>query len=333
LSLAASLIASWVASLVLVFVWRRLGRGDAAEGAEAVRKLQRQAVPAVGGLAIALSWGVLALSAWRLGGAGWEAARGAVTPQLPGLASADPALSAWAGLSALSLALLVGWVDDERTGGLPPLAKLAGAALCGVLLSLPCWTWMGVGGALGWTATYALASILACSALNTFDNADGAAAGVSALGLGLLGSPLAAGVVGVWLLNLFARRRSPAGESGGGDPVLYLGDSGSHLLGVAALVVPGAWPLLWLPLLDLLRVSLVRVGLGLLPWEGDRRHLAHRLQRLGLAPWAVVAALLGIAAPAVVWPTPQGFCLSLVLFLLAVGATRGVAEEPRRAGD
>ncbi len=326
--LVASFLASLLAGLALVALWRRLGRGDAARGDETRRKRQLLPVPDVGGLAIACGWCVLAATAWQQGGGPWTSVRASFVSDLPGLSSSEATLAAWSAVAALVVALGVGWVDDARAAGLPPLAKLGGAALCGVLLALPTWSRGTVPVALAWTAAYALAAILACSALNTFDNADGAAAGQSALGLGLLGSPLAVAVAAVWLLNLFVRRRPPEGESGRGDPLLYLGDAGSHLLGVAALVVPGAWPLLWLPFLDLVRVSLVRLGLGLLPWEGDRRHLAHRLQRLGCAPWAVVGVLLGVSAPALLWSRPAGFGLSLVLFLIAVGLTRRVAEEP-----
>ena len=327
MSLAASLLVSLAASLALSALWRRLGRGDAATGGEAHRKHQRQAVPAIGGLAIACAWSALFLVARGLGGEEWEAARASLAPTLPVLPVPSGAAAAWCAAGALVLALLVGWVDDERAGGLPPAAKLGGAAACGVLLALPLLGALPPGAALGWTAAYALTAILACSALNTFDNADGAAAGLSTAGLWVAGSPLAAGALGVWLLNLFARRRAAEGDPGAGDPILYLGDAGSHLLGVAALVVPGAWPLLWVPLLDLARVSIVRLRLGQLPWRGDRRHLAHRLQRLGLSPWAVVAALLAVAAPALAWRTSLGFGLSLGLFWLAVWGTRAVAEE------
>ena len=47
----------------------------------------------------------------------------------------------------------------------------------------------------------------------------------------------------------------------------------------------------------------------------------------------VVGLLLGISTPALVWSGPVGLGLSLALFLLAVGCTRGVAEEPAPAAE
>jgi UDP-GlcNAc:undecaprenyl-phosphate GlcNAc-1-phosphate transferase len=74
---------------------------------------------------------------------------------------------------------------------------------------------------------------------------------------------------------------------------VFLGDGGSQglgfLLGCASLEF---WPsspaaalaMHALALADLLQVVVVRAFLGLAPWRGDRRHLAHRLQRWLPAP-------------------------------------------------
>ena len=132
MSLAASFLVSVLAGLALVALWRRLGRGDAPRGDEAHRKRQRLPVPAVGGLAIACGWCALAALAWGQGGASWESVRASFVCDLPGLSSPDPTRVAWSAVAALVVALCVGWVDDERAAGLPPLAKLGGAALCGV---------------------------------------------------------------------------------------------------------------------------------------------------------------------------------------------------------
>jgi hypothetical protein len=82
-------------------------------------------------------------------------------------------------------------------------------------------------------------------------------------------------------------------------PRAYLGDAGSHVIGILWAADPRAWPLLVLPLLDLARLAFLRRSLGQPPWRGDRRHLAHRLAARGLGPVAVVLALLGIALPGV----------------------------------
>lgn len=128
--------------------------------------------------------------------------------------------------------------------------------------------------------------MLACNVWNTFDNADGAAAGLAGTGCALLGLPVGAAVLGFLPWNLFLRRD--------GEPRAYLGDGGSHLLGMTVLVEPAAWPLALLPALDLARVAALRIAAGERPWVGDRRHLAHDLQRRGLRRVAVCVLLVAL---------------------------------------
>ena len=106
-----------------------------------------------------------------------------------------------------------------------------------------------------------------------------------------------------------------------GDPRAYLGDSGSHLLGMMLLLTPAAWPLFLLPLLDLARVAAVRLREGRPIWSADRLHLAHRLQAAGLAPTAVVAVLVGIALPALLVPGWLGALWVAVLFAACLRLT------------
>lgn len=313
---------SWIAaavSLGLAFLgaalWRRLGWGDASVGAERARKLQRSAVPAVGGFAIAGGWATLvALGAPLVDGLplGWAAA-------------------------GLGLALAAGALDDAWPGGLSPLVKLVGQSAAGLLLVLGA----GQHGDLSDLApplAYPLmalgvvAAVAAQNALNTFDNADGAASGVSAAGLLVAGSPLGPAVLVFLLPNLLLRRRpsdsaETASDPQGRDPLAYLGDGGSQLLGLALLSVPGAQPALLLPLLDLGRVAVERVRAGQRPWVGDRRHLAHRLQRAGLGPLAVVAMLVGLALPALLWPGLAGALATAGGVLLTCWGTRAVAAQ------
>jgi UDP-N-acetylmuramyl pentapeptide phosphotransferase/UDP-N-acetylglucosamine-1-phosphate transferase len=112
----------------------------------------------------------------------------------------------------------------------------------------------------------------------------------------------------------------------GHAPRAILGDAGSHVLGVLFLLVPAAWPALALPALDLARLSLVRLRLGSLPWVGDRRHLAHRLQARGLSPVQVALALSALSLPAVLlgW---LGLPLTTLGFVLALR----FAPAPREA--
>jgi UDP-GlcNAc:undecaprenyl-phosphate GlcNAc-1-phosphate transferase len=162
---------------------------------------------------------------------------------------------------------------------------------------------------------------VACNAINTFDNADGAAGGLVAVAL-LARAPLLAAPVLAFLPFNLRSQRSPAGR--GRDAAAYLGDSGSHLLGMLVLLTPAAWPALVLPLADLARLSVVRVREGAAPWVGDRRHLAHRLGAAGLSAPRVVAALLGIAAPTLL----LGWVGAVPTALFFAGALRRTPPPP-----
>ena len=180
---------------------------------------------------------------------------------------------------ALGSAFALGLADDFTPRGLPRALKFAlEAAVCALF------AWEAPGSA---PLAFALAA-LALAAANTFDNADGALTALACAGLALT-VPCAAAILGGFLpWNLWIRARS-------GAPRAYLGDSGSHLIGLLLLADPRSAPILLLPLLDLLRLSWVRWRAGSRPWIGDRRHLAHRLQARGWSPTAVAAFLLAIA--------------------------------------
>ncbi len=129
--------------------------------------------------------------------------------------------------------------------------------------------------------------------------------------------------------NLLLRRTAST-------PLAYLGDGGSHLLGMALLVVPGAWPALGLPLLDLARVALERARAGEAPWRGDRRHLAHRLERRGLGPVPVALILWITAALPLLLPTFLGWPALALAYLFQVALSRpdgrGACDGARRLG-
>jgi len=262
--LLGALIA-WLATWLLAAVAERLGLGDASRGSEAGRKHQTRPVPPVGGLAIGFAW-------YATGGAG--------------LGAGLPAWFATSGSTglALALALAVGVTDDLRARGLSPVAKLVGQLCAGLILAAPTWTALPAAEAAAWSLAGAGGAALACNLWNTFDNADGVATGLAGTGFALLALPAAGSVLGFLPWNLFLRRA--------GEPRAYLGDGGSHLLGMAVLVQPAAWPLALLPAIDLLRVSALRISAGEPPWRGDRRHLAHALQRKGLGTLQVAALLI-----------------------------------------
>ncbi|MEO0650125.1 MAG: hypothetical protein AAFZ65_05560 [Planctomycetota bacterium] len=181
------------------------------------------------------------------------------------------------GALAIAAAVAVGAVDDGLRDGLGPRTKvLLQVALAGLV------AWAAPDAALAF-----IVALVAMNAINTFDNSDGSSASVSALGLAL-GAPAASAVLlGFLPQNLRRGRRAQA----------YLGDSGSHALGVWIALEPTAWPVLLVPLLDLARTVRRRVRVGRKPWEGDRRHLAHDLERAGWRSPGRVAAFVAAAAP------------------------------------
>ncbi len=285
----ASCAATWIARR---FAARAGLADDPAQAPD--RKRQARPVPAVGGIAILVG---LALG------------------------RALPAF-AWIGVG---LAFVVGAIDDRRKGGLSALALLLGQIVVAAGLLAAGWRICGGPPVLA-AASSAFAVVLAINALNTFDNADGAASALGVLGLGV-GSPvLAAPIAGFLPWNLLA--------AGGTRPAAYLGNSGSFVVGALLVLDPVGRYALLLPLLDLLRLSFLRTLRGSRPWIGDRRHLAHRLQAAGLATTVVVLALGAIAVPAVIGANIGGegalygsFATS-ALFVVAVLFTPSVESSP-----
>ena len=297
--IALSAAFTYAVSYLLILLAKKVGWVDGPCAEDSQRKLQAAPVPVVGGAAILL--GLFAL-------------------EVDGRTSLNSALFmghdlvgegalAW---PALVAAFLLGLVDDLRGGGLPPAVKVAGQVGVGLVVAFSIFAMEPV---------YTLACIvvvpLALNAWNTFDNADGAATGVGALALISVASPAAGPVIGFLGCNL--RRR--------GGAIAYLGDSGSHLLGCLVLLHPGAWPLMLLPALDLLRVSFLRISEGRAPWTGDRTHLAHRMQRRGLSPLQVAVCLYLVAALPFFWPGWPGLALGLFGFLFSVWASRPCPES------
>jgi UDP-GlcNAc:undecaprenyl-phosphate GlcNAc-1-phosphate transferase len=304
------------ATPLLAALARRRGWLDRAEGEAAVRKLQARGVPPVGGLAVLLGLAVTT-AALRLSGGHW-----------------DPEIASWvdprAGAAALVLAFLAGAVDDLAPGGVRPRPKLALQALAALPLSVSVWLHRlaEVPGEPGLAALLALAllfgAVLAQNLFNTFDNADGATTSLGILALAWHAPVFAGPLLGFLPWNLNARVR----EGARATPTAYLGDAGSHLLGLLILLVPAAWPALALPLFDLARLCVRRLRVGSKPWIGDRRHLAHRLAHAGLRPLGVCLMLLVVALPGVARPDALGLCLTALFFAAAVALTREPGPLP-----
>jgi len=314
--LAAALSA--LACATLAPIARRVGLDDGPDAAEAgarARKTQREPVALVGGLAIALA--LLAVHGLPLG---------APRPEWWIVDERGAAL-------ALVLALTAGLIDDAAPRGLGPLAKLALQSLAAAPLA---WSALApetqsevFGLQQEWRRALAawLAVLLALNLMNTYDHADGMAGGVAALGLGVAW-PIAAGACAGFLPFNFERGRGTAAPA---RRRAFLGDAGSHLLGMLVLLVPAAWPCLLVPALDLARVVLARVRAGDPPWRGDRRHLGQRLAASGLSPLLAALVALALAAPALLLSGWPGLALGALAYACALAWSARPAVVPRGA--
>jgi UDP-GlcNAc:undecaprenyl-phosphate/decaprenyl-phosphate GlcNAc-1-phosphate transferase len=217
---------------------------------------------------------------------------------------------------ALLGAFALGLADDFAPGGLPRPVKFGLEACLCVLFAFE---------APGPPALACALAAAALAAANTFDNADGALAALGGAALAPIAPCVAALLGGFLPWNLWLR----ADES---RPRAYLGDSGSHLLGLLLASDPRSALLLLLPALDLLRLSWVRLRAGSRPWVGDRRHLAHRLQARGLRPTSVALGLLAIASPALFLPPFFAVVATALLFAAAVVLTPDPCPGPASAG-
>jgi UDP-N-acetylmuramyl pentapeptide phosphotransferase/UDP-N-acetylglucosamine-1-phosphate transferase len=314
---ALGALVSAIAAAVLIRVAPRLRWVD---GGTSERKRGTAPIPLVGGAA-ALA-GVIA---------GWLAVELAGRDQaafVPGrelgqlvASRLRPDATLWP-LGALLAAFAVGTIDDVLTDGLPAGLKLVGQALSGFVLGLPLVVAEpSSASAWGVVALLSAGAVLALNAVNTFDNADGAATGLGTLAFAATAPLFAASLAAFLPFN--SSRRGPA-------PRAILGDAGSHVVGMLFLLVPSAWPALALPLIDAARVAIVRARLGEPPWRGDRRHLAHRLAANGLAPRQVALLLAAIAAPSALL-APLGapwLALGLVTTTISFAVTLRRAPAP-----
>jgi UDP-GlcNAc:undecaprenyl-phosphate GlcNAc-1-phosphate transferase len=262
------------------------------------RKHQHQAMPYLGGLAIALGFTAVVLGGAALGrplsANGWLAA-GVVLPAL--------------GLGAIGL------LDD--IGGLGVRSRFLAQTLAGIITAVISIS-LGTSASLfGNRLVDALVTIFwvigITNAINLLDNMDGLAAGsvaISALAffvvaalngqylVAALSIALAGACVGFLMHNW-----SPA--------TIYMGDSGALFLGflLAVIAVRLHFPhhshvsalasrllILALPIIDTSTVVISRLRRGVSPFQGARDHLSHRLLRRGYSTRGAVITLLVIAA-------------------------------------
>lgn len=249
-----------------------------------------------------------------------------------------------------TLLMLIGLWDDRR--GMSPriklLAQLAAglaAAAAGIQVHLFPWPLLNLLITLFWFVGIT-------NAINLMDNMDGLAAGTSAVsamfftllaaaaGQGLVAS-LAAAVTGASLGFLYYNI-SPA--------MVFMGDTGSLLLGFLLAVIgikysPEHLPLgstwmvpivvLGLPIFDTTLVTFARLRTRRPVFQGGTDHSSHRLARLGLGvnravmTMYIAAALLGAVAMFITQSTPET-ATGIFIGLLAVGLAGMVWLERAR---
>lgn len=212
----------------------------------------------------------------------------------------------WWLLAGFTLAAAVGFVDDwqkEHERDLGWRSKAIGLGVAAVLAAIEITAPFTEPWRFGCAVVFVF---VLTNATNFLDNTDGVAvalAATSLLVLGLAGGNALAAAVGFAALG-FLPWNWPR-------PHAFLGDAGAYALGLAlGVFTVGAaqddptWLLAAaLPLADFGQVVIARLWLGHPPWVGDRRHLTHIAQNLGLprvaiAPvFAAVALLLALVAP------------------------------------
>lgn len=281
-------------------------------------KTQSSPVPYLGGLALAIGFGV-------------ATAVGAVLLPIPDVSPELPVILG----GALVLAIL-GLADDLR--GLSPWVRL-GVQLA---VALAVW-WVGVrvdlfGVSIADFVLTVVWIVGIANAMNLLDNMDGLAAGTAAIagagfaviaatnGQFLVGS-LAAGVAGC-ALGFLWHNRHPA--------TIYMGDAGSVFLGFLLAVVGvklafdapqmatfGVPPVVMgVAIFDTCLVTFTRLREGRSPFRGGRDHVSHRLVRRGLtvrvAVWRIHLSAIGLVVIALVMPELDPILSVGVLLVLVV---------------
>lgn len=299
---AAIFFVALLGSGVLVDLARRVSpRLGALDAPDSPRKLQMNAVPRLGGLAVIVAFSIALIIAVYI----------LRTP-------ADVPILLGALLPALGAAALGLW-DDYRplspTLRLVLLTVLAAAAFWfGTSITIASFEWVNALLTIVWI-------VAITNAFNTIDNMDGLAAS-SAL-IASLGTAFIAIYFGQFLVASLGL--ALAGAAGGflwhnwAPATIYLGDAGAYFFGFLlailtirlnpvsidvpiAVFIPVL--LLFLPIVDLIFVFFRRIKEGRHPFTPGLDHLSHSMQRRGLTPGrilglvqivGVVAMSLGVA--------------------------------------
>ena len=262
------------------------------------RKTQKEPVPYLGGVAIAIGITVASFAALLYSDFSTETFNKALSVLLPAIL-----------ISAMGL------YDDLR--GLEPWPRLVAQTIAGIAVAI----YLIQNDTLGQAFSnqflnYAVTIIWIvgiCNSINFFDNLDGGASGTVAVisiflfaiafnqGQSLVGS-LAVVTAGA-TLGFLIWNKSPA--------KIYMGDAGALFLGIIIAVLtirldPEVGPqsralaipllLMAVPILDTTTVVVSRLSRGISPFTGGRDHLSHRLMRKGLGRRSTAYVLWGMAA-------------------------------------
>ncbi len=275
------------------------------------RKIQKEPVPYLGGLSIALTITLLTYTVVLVEEANWSQFR----------------LASFVIVPALILAA-VGLIDDLR--GLTPWPRLIVQSFTGLVVAVILTKTETISFAFGHALIDAFLTILwivgICNSINFFDNIDGGASGtVAIIGLSVFFIAFSQGQIFVSaaavvttgaVIGFLAWNKPPA--------KIYMGDAGALFLGVMVSVltirldpeISPSWqslaiPVLMLavPILDTSVAVFSRWQRGISPFTGGRDHLSHRLIRVGfthkkaaISLWALTAVFCGSALAVYQWP-------------------------------
>lgn len=301
------------------------------------RKSQKEPIPYLGGVAIAIGVVSASYGSMLAVNFSWETIRLASTVLFPAIA-----------ISAMGL-----W-DDLR--GLQPWPRLIAQTVTGIGVSSILIATDTSGVAFPNTfLNYLITTIWivgVCNSINFFDNHDGGAAGTVAVitfflffiaydRQQVLVSALAVVTAGA-TAGFLIWNRHPA--------KIYMGDAGSLFLGIIISVLtirlsPGVVPtyksmaipvlLMAVPILDTTVAVLSRLYRGISPFQGGRDHLSHRLMRLGLqrkataiSLWALAAFYAALALALYTWPDTWGTQIVISAAILWVAKLIGFLRIP-----
>jgi UDP-GlcNAc:undecaprenyl-phosphate/decaprenyl-phosphate GlcNAc-1-phosphate transferase len=365
-SLLVFAIASALSAL-LVPVSKRLAMRFRVLDAPGPRKVHAEPTPRLGGVAVFVAFTTVVLAGYLLRPilATLPAAQSLLGPALDVLQEAYKVQGKLVALGIGSvIAFAVGFTDDVMGARFPARVKAVGQIFAALVLiaadvrtSFLPYEWMNIVVTLVW-----LVGIT--NAFNLLDNMDGLCAGVAFVASGvLLINAVSRGELFISLI-LVAFMGSLLGflVFNWNPASVFLGDCGSHFIGflmgsltlldryvgtASSTLFPVLMPVLVLaiPILDTATVVFIRLREGRPIYVGDRRHLSHRLEALGLSTRVSVLVIylatfcLGLGAATLADATvgetvliliqSAGF-VALILVLMFVERHEAPGEEPRQ---